>query len=165
MKTNIVEFGTVIEKKDNIATVVLDKGTSCRKCGMAALGLCKPGGSGLIVKVEDSLNTKVGDRVKLGLKSQIHFKGYLLAFIVPLAGFVISAILGYILGVLLKISSLEVPLGLVGLVLSSYLSFKALKKMDKIEKMHIERIISIEEINNETFLNPESSEYLKRYSS
>ncbi len=166
MKTNVVEYGTVVETKGALAKVILDKGTSCRKCGMAALGLCKPGGSGLMVEVDNPLGAKIGDRVKLGLKKQVHRKGYILAFILPLLGFVISALTGYIFSRAMGGPALEVPVGLIGLGGSIYVGLRKLKKMDNQEKLHIEKILAGQvDMDPEAYYNSESMDYLQRFSS
>ncbi len=164
MKTNVVEFGTVIDTRGRTAKVLLDKGTSCRKCGMAALGLCRPGGSGLLVEVENPLGAKTGDRVKLGLKKTLHAKGYLLAFVLPLMGFVLASFVGYTLSRIIEGPALEVPLGLLGLGLSSYLGLKKLKNMDRTEKLHIEKVLTVENPGNESlFYAPEVEDYIQRF--
>lgn len=163
MKTNIVETGIVVEKGDGTARVLLGKGQSCRKCGLAKLGLCRPGGANMIFTVEDRPDVKVGDTVMLGLKKDVQRKGYVLGFILPLAGFVISAIPGYLISYFTGIGNLEVLTGFIGLSLSLLFSLKKLNKLDKTERMHIKRILSTDRRMEKTYLSQEGEEYLRYY--
>ena len=164
MKTNVVESGTVIETQGRTAKVLLDRGTTCKKCGIAALGLCRPGGSGLLVEVENPLGAKIGDKVKLGLKRKTHTKGYILGFILPLMGFVVASFIGYAIGRLTGGHALDVPLGLIGLGLSAYLGLNHLQSLDKREKLHIEKVLSRgEKMNTDLFYTSEGIDYMQRF--
>ncbi len=163
MKTNIVETGVVIEKAGGTARVLLGKGQSCRKCGLAKLGLCRPGGANMIFTVEDRPDVRVGDTVMLGLKRDVHRKGYVLGFILPLVGFVMSAIPGYLISSATGISNLEVLTGFIGLSLSLLYSLKKLNKLDKTERMHIKRILSDDRRVDVNYPNQEGEEYLRHF--
>ena len=51
MKPSIPEIGTVIRLQGDIATVMLKGGESCKGCGQAKIGLCKAGGTTMMLTV------------------------------------------------------------------------------------------------------------------
>ncbi len=141
MKTSIVETGVVIEREGTTAKVLLGKGTSCRGCAMAKLGMCRPGGANMIFTVDNTLNAEVGDTVMLGLKREVHWKGYFIAFILPLLIFVVSSLSGYLISLYTGLRGIDVLSGFVGLALAIAFSLGRLRKMDSTERMHIKRIV------------------------
>lgn len=141
MKTSVVETGRVIETGNGIATVRIDKGESCKGCGMGKIGLCKPGGSGMVMEVENPLGANKGDTVMLGLDSSTHLKGYLFSFILPLIMLVISTFVGYILSGLTGIGGLEIISGFLGLSVTVFFSLRKMRKIDKSKRMYIRRVL------------------------
>ncbi len=165
MKTNIVETGIVIEKDGSTARVLLGKGRSCKGCGMAKMGLCRPGGANMIFTVEDNPEARVGDRVILGLRKDLHRKGYFIAYIFPLIIFVISALTGYMISAYTGLDGIEVITGFTGLALSILYSLNRLQRMDQTERMHIRQVLRESTQSEETGLSPEGIDYLKSYRS
>ncbi len=164
MKTNIVETGTVIHTEGGIARVRLGKGTSCKGCGMAKLGLCRPGGAGMLLEVENSVNARVGDVVTIGLKRETHIKGYFLAFILPLSMLVVSTIAGYVLAVYMGLKGAEVIAGFLGLAITLFFSLRRLNEMDRSERMYIKRIIKdVPDFSGEVNIGAEGGDYLKGF--
>jgi positive regulator of sigma E activity len=161
MKTNIVETGIVIEKDGSTARVLLGKGQSCKGCGMAKMGLCRPGGANMIFTVEDNPEARVGDKVILGLRKDVHRKGYFIAYILPLIAFVISALAGYMISAHTGLQGLEVITGFIGLALSILYSLKRLQKMDQTERMHIRQVLREAMQSEEAGLSPEGIDYLE----
>ncbi len=136
MKTSVVETARVLETDGNYATVMVEQGTSCKGCGMAKLGMCRPGGAGMVLKVRNPLNAGVGDRVKIGIDQRVHLKGYLLAFIIPL----VCMFLGAIGGSLTGLKGADVVGGFLFLGLSAYYCFRRLNSLDRNYRMYIKGI-------------------------
>ncbi|NOY64511.1 MAG: SoxR reducing system RseC family protein [Nitrospirae bacterium] len=163
MKTNIVETGVVIEKNGTTAKVLLGKGTSCRGCAMAKLGMCRPGGANMIFTVDNTINAEVGDTVMLGLKREVHWKGYFIAFVLPLLVFVVASVTGYVISLYTGIEGIEVLSGFVGLAFAIIFSINRLKRMDSTERMHIKRVVRERQEMGEFFSGAEGIDYLKGF--
>ncbi len=137
---SVVETGRVIKRDEGGAKVMIDKGESCRGCGNAKIGLCKPGGSGMIMDVENPIGAEVGDTVKIGIDEKLRRRGYFLLYILPLFFLVFGSVLGYILNTILGISSLDVLFGFLFLALSLIYSLKKIHAYDRTRKLFIRTI-------------------------
>jgi sigma-E factor negative regulatory protein RseC len=142
MKTSVVETGKVYKTEGNIALVKIDQGTSCKGCGMGKLGLCKPGGAGMLLKVENTIGAKVGDTVTIGLEKKTHMKGYFIAFILPLVVLLFSSFIGYLLSLFTEMKGLDVVAGFTGLAVAVLYSLKRINKLDRETLMYIRRVVS-----------------------
>jgi sigma-E factor negative regulatory protein RseC len=138
---NIVETGTVIARGGDTVRVIIDKGESCRKCGNAALGLCKPGGAGMVLDVENGMGAEVGDVIKIGIDKDVQNRGYFLAFIVPLISLVLGTVIGHLLGGFFHTALPDAVVGFLFLGVSLYFSLGAINKMDRTERMHVKEIL------------------------
>jgi|Deesub1362B_J571_1020462.scaffolds.fasta_scaffold00078_9 positive regulator of sigma E activity len=164
MKTNIVETGIVIHTEKNLARIQLSRGSSCKGCGMAKIGLCRPGGSGMIIDVENPVNAKVADVVTLGIRKQIRVKGYFLAYILPLGVFVLSAIVGYWGSEVFGLKGIEVVSGFLGLTVALVFSLRRLKSMDRAEKLYIKRVVeNLSYSSEEADIGTEGGDYLRGF--
>lgn len=163
MKTNIVETGVVIERNGTTAKVLLGKGTSCRGCAMAKLGMCRPGGANMIFTVDNTINAEVGDTVMLGLRKEVHLRGYFIAFIMPLLIFIVASLTGYLISIYTGLMGLEVLSGFTGLALAIGVSLKKIKVMDSTERMHIKRVVRDTEQLGDTYSSAEGIDYLKGF--
>ncbi|MEW6739324.1 MAG: SoxR reducing system RseC family protein [Nitrospirota bacterium] len=159
MKPSIPEIGTVIRLQGDIATVMLKGGESCKGCGQAKIGLCKAGGTTMMLTVKNPIDAKIGDSVTVGIDKGIKTKGYFLAFIIPLLSLIFGALAGHIVGKHLSIPSLEVMAGFITLLLVSFFSFRRLKILDSSSSMAIKSVIS-----DNRFSESIESDEMRRYS-
>jgi len=165
VKTPVIETGTVLRTDGDTALVITDRGSSCRGCGMGKLGLCRPGGSGMLLKVSNTLGAAGGDRVVVGLEQKIHFRGYFIAYLLPLLILVASTLSGYMASKLLGIGGLDIVAGLGGLTLTVIYSLKKMKNMDRQQRLHIKRIINdTGDFCWEENLGAEGRDYMARFS-
>jgi positive regulator of sigma E activity len=141
MKDRIAETARVLQKRGRRARVRLEGGGTCRKCGLAALGLCKPGGTGMVFDVLDEKGAEVGDVVRLGLGAGPHAMDYLLAYILPLAGLTAGTFLGWALSLRWGFEWLEAAGGVLGLALCLPLTLRRLRGLDRANRMHIASIV------------------------
>ena len=74
MKPSIPDIGTVIRLEGESAVVRMKGDGSCKKCGVAALGLCR-GGLMQVLTVRNSKRARVGDSVKIGLVQRDSVQG------------------------------------------------------------------------------------------
>src|SRR3990172_594290 len=97
MKPTVPETGKVIKVDKNMAVVLLHAGESCKGCGAAAMGLCKPSGNVSTLHVRNTVHAGIGDTVKVELDKGIQRKGFLLAYIIPIVCFFAGSIFGYVI--------------------------------------------------------------------
>lgn len=142
MKPAIPETGKVIKVEKDMALVMLDAEKSCKGCGAAEIGLCKPSGNVSILNVKNILNAGIGDTVKVGLDKSTQRRGFLFAYIIPIISFVAGSLLGYAIGKEFSIPSFDVFAGFFSLISSLIYSFGRLKKLDNSSLMIIRKIIS-----------------------
>ncbi len=91
----MIEKGRVVEIRGNIAKVELDPNDKCSGC--PASGICElvGGDSGKrFMEVEKKSEIKVGDKVKIEIKSGYFLKGTIFLFLIPAVSFIIGAAVG-----------------------------------------------------------------------
>jgi len=142
VKPTVPEAGRVIRLDRNMAVVELQGGQSCKGCGAAALGLCKPSGGISTLTVRNSMHAALGDTVIVSLDKKIQRRGFLLAYIIPILCFMAGSVSGFVLGKVFSIPSLEVTAGFGFLFVSAVFSFRALKKLDRSSEMTVKKILS-----------------------
>lgn len=141
MKPTIPDTGTVIRLEGENAVVRMKNDGSCRKCGAAAIGLCK-GGFMQVLTVRNPKRARAGDSVKIGLVQGVQFKGYLLAYVIPAAGLVLGAVGGHFLGTYADFPSLDVIGGFSSFFAASFLSFRRLKRLDSSSSIEIVNVLA-----------------------
>jgi positive regulator of sigma E activity len=141
MKTPIAETARVLETRGETALVRLEGGRTCRKCGLAAIGLCKPGGTGMEVRVENRAGASPGDSVRLALKRGAHWRGYFLAYLLPLASFVAGAFAGDALSAAAGVTGLDVVSAFSFYGLTLMYSLRKMRALEGAERMYISRVV------------------------
>ncbi|RMG72481.1 MAG: hypothetical protein D6710_04715 [Nitrospirae bacterium] len=164
MKTNVVETGFVLKTDGELATVQIKQGKSCKGCAMGKLGMCRPGGAGMRLKVKNPVKAEVGDTVMIGIDKKTHSKGYFIVFIFPLLILFISTIIGYYLSTWLELKGLEIITGFTGLGVSIFYSLNRIHRMDKEVTMYIKRIVQdVPEFSWEANYGAEGGDYLSGF--
>jgi positive regulator of sigma E activity len=141
MKPSIPDSGTVISLEGDNAVVRMKHDGSCRKCGAAAIGLCK-GGLMQELTVRNSMRARTGDTVKIGLVRRVQYKGYVLAYAVPAVGFLFGAMAGHFLGTYTGFPPLDIIGGFFSLIGVSFISFGRLKRLDSANSIEIVQVLS-----------------------
>ncbi len=158
---SIVETGRVVETSDGIALVRIEQGRSCRGCGMAKLGLCRPGGAGMLIEVENPVGAVKGDRVMIGLGRRVHLKGYFIIYILPLFVMTLGTFAGYVASSATGIGWLEAAGGFSGLAASLAFSLRRMQALDRAERMYIRRIVrDVPEFDADAMPGAEGADYL-----
>lgn len=142
MKPSVPETGMVVSIEDGMAHIVLQSGDSCRGCGAAKMGLCKPAGNQSVLTAKNTADAVAGDIVKIELDAGIQTKGYLLAFIIPLFSLIAGAVAGNILSGYLSFPALDIVAGFAALIIASLYSLMRLKRLNASSMMVIKKIIS-----------------------
>ncbi len=118
------------------AVIRMKSDGSCRKCGVAAAGLCT-GALAQALTVKNSKRARVGDTVKIGLVQSVQFKGYLLAYVIPSAALLFGAVGGHVLGTYAGFPSLDIIGGFSSLIVASFFSLRRLKRLDSSSSIEI----------------------------
>ena len=142
MKPTVPETGRVIKLDRDMAVVLLNPEKSCKGCGAAAIGLCKPSGGMSTLTVKNTNHAVPGDTVTVGLDKTVQRRGFLLAYIIPLVSFIAGSVLGYIANAKVSIPSFDAFTGFVFLIASAAWSLRRLKKLDKSSSLTIKEIVS-----------------------
>jgi len=88
----VEDIGKVIEIKNRIARVEIPQKTTCSGC--LAKGICFPNASGRnIIEAENIPDAKIGDTVKVSVRTGISLKAGILLFILPIVFFVAGFLL------------------------------------------------------------------------
>ena len=141
MKPSIPDTGTVIKLEGEKAVIRMKHEGSCRKCGAAAIGLCK-GGLMQELTVGNSMRARVGDTVKIGLVQRIQYAGYLLAYVIPAAALLVGMAGGHFLGTYAGFPPLDIIAGFTSLVVVSYFSLRRLKRLDSTSAIDIVQVLA-----------------------
>jgi sigma-E factor negative regulatory protein RseC len=92
----IEEQGVVIKTDGTIARILVQKRGACEGC--AATGVCETSDEGMEIDALNSVNAKVGQKVKVSITSQTYLKGTLLIYGLPLVSLITGAIIGKNIG-------------------------------------------------------------------
>ncbi len=131
MKPTIPETGTVLRIEGEKAVVLLKGGTSCKGCGNAKMGLCRPAGQSMQITVLNSAGAKAGEVVSIGIGKEVQRSGYLLAYIIPLVSLLAGSMLGHIAGNYISLPFLDAVAAFVALVAGSAYALSSLKRLDQ----------------------------------
>ncbi|MDI6745431.1 MAG: SoxR reducing system RseC family protein [Thermodesulfovibrionales bacterium] len=142
MKPEIAENGMVIRLDGDNAVIMLESNRACKGCGAAKMGLCKPNGGLSIISAKNSAGAHIGDIVKIGIDSNVRFKGYLFSFIIPLFSLLGGSLAGYFIAQKIFFPGFDVITGFTALILASFYSFKRLKALDRSSYLVIESRVS-----------------------
>ena len=140
MKPSIPDTGMVIRLEGGNAVIRMKSDGSCGKCGVAALGLCR-GGLMQVLTVRNSERARVGDSVKIGLVQGIQYKGYVLAYVIPVAALICGIAGGHILGTYAGLPALDIIAGFVSLIIVSFFSLRRLKRLDASSSIEIVKVL------------------------
>jgi positive regulator of sigma E activity len=141
MKPSIPDSGTVIRLEGEQAVIRMKHDGSCRKCGAAAIGLCK-GGLMQELTVNNSKRARVGDTVKIGLAQRVQYTGYFLAYVIPSVALVFGTVGGYYLGTYASFPAMDIIAGFVSLIVVSFFSLRRLKRLDSSSAIEIVHVLS-----------------------
>jgi positive regulator of sigma E activity len=115
---------------------------SCRKCGAAAIGLCK-GGIMQELTVKNSKQARVGDIVKIGLVQGVQYRGFFLAYVIPAAALIFGIVGGHFLGVYAGFPAMDIIAGFVSMIVVSFFSLRRLKRLDSASSIEIVYVLPI----------------------
>lgn len=141
MKPAIPDTGTIIRLEGENAVIRMKHEGSCRKCGAAAIGLCK-GGLMQELAARNVKQARVGDVVKIGLVQGVQLRGYLLAYVIPAAALVFGSAAGQFLGAYAGFPHLDIIAGMASLFAASFFSLRQLRRLDSASSIEIVDVLS-----------------------
>lgn len=141
MKPSIPDTGTVIRLEGDAAVIRMKHEGSCRKCGAAAMGLCK-GGLMQELTARNTPSARVGETVKIGLVQRVQYAGYVLAYVIPAAALVLGMVGGHFLGAYAGFPPLDILAGFGSLIVASFFSLRRLKRLDASSSIEIVQVLS-----------------------
>jgi sigma-E factor negative regulatory protein RseC len=140
MKPSIPDTGMVIRLEGENAVIRMKGDGSCGKCGVTALGLCR-GGLMQVVTVKNTMGARVGDSVKIGLVKGVKYKGYVLAYVVPVAALLLGIAGGHVLGTYAGFPPLDIIGGFISLIVVSCFSMSRLRRLDASSAIEIVNVL------------------------
>ncbi len=93
----IEEIGTVIDCRDEIAEVAIERTEACAGC--SAKSMCQPFGekeNRMIISAINNISAKKGNKVKVAVPSTTFIKASFIVYIVPVIFMLIGAFIGEI---------------------------------------------------------------------
>ena len=131
MSDQVSDTGRITKIDDNFATIAIDSTDDCKNCGIRFL--CSPGSEKeKIIRLENTIYAKVGDKVSISESSNILLKLSFLQYGLPLIGFLLGIIIGTQIPIKLQpVEFYQFLCGLFGLGLAGLISFLIIKRMTK----------------------------------
>lgn len=121
------ELGKVTDIKDRVATVKIQRSSSCGSC--TACGMAKNQDE-MLLTVSNELGAKLGDWVELDLESVSILKASAIVYLIPLISLILGVAGGYALAG--QFSGDAELYGAVGGILLTILSFIGIRAMDPV---------------------------------
>ena len=134
------ETATVLKTEGKSATVITNKSASCKECGKAQAGICGKKGSGMVLRVNNTIGARQGDTVELGLSRKTHIEGLFVIFILPMLALIGFTYIGHLLSHYVEVRGLDSMSGITGLIISIIYSYKKIRKLDQRTELHIKKI-------------------------
>jgi len=91
---SVCETGIVKSIGEGTAVVRLTAEASCRKCGLAALGLCKSGGAGYELEATCTIPVRMGQKVKVVRGGSGYADGGFMGYGLPATCLLAGALVG-----------------------------------------------------------------------
>jgi positive regulator of sigma E activity len=142
MKPTVPETGMVLKTEGDTALLLLMGGGSCKGCGAAKMGLCSAGKGSMMVHAGNAIGAHAGDTVLVGIDETVRWKGYALAYLLPLFSLVVGSTAGYIAGEYFAIPFLDAVTGFSAFLATSTLTFLRLRRLDRTCRMAIKKVLS-----------------------
>jgi positive regulator of sigma E activity len=142
MKPTVPETGTVLKTDGDTAVVLLTGGGSCKGCGAAKMGLCSMGKKSMMLNAANAAGAHTGDTVVVGIDEAVRWKGYALAYLLPLFSLVTGSFIGHLAGGYLAIPFLDAVTGFSAFLATSAFTLLRLRKLDRTCRMTIKTVLS-----------------------
>ena len=132
MANQVSDIGIITNINGNYATIIIIESTDdCKDCGIRFL--CSPGSEKeKIIRLENTIDAKIGDRVAISEASNILLKLSFLQYGLPLIGFLLGIVIGTQIPIKLQpVEFYQFLCGLFGLGIAGIISYLIIKRMAK----------------------------------
>ncbi len=144
----MLESGTIVEVKQETATILFKRSSACAKCGACGLTSNQ---TDMYLNIRNNLNAGVGDIVEVQTNTKSVLTASFIAYVIPLIFLIIGVGLGYYIDVTFKLignpDALGAILGIV-LVACSYLGIRYYEPKFKQNKTFLPKMVDILVKNN-----------------
>jgi positive regulator of sigma E activity len=142
MKPTVPETGTVLKTEGDTALVLLRGGQSCKGCGAGKMGLCGAGKGSMMLTAGNAVGAHTGDFVLVGVDEVVRWKGYSLAYLLPLLSFIAGSFIGHFAAGYLAVQYLDAVSGFLAFFATAAFTLLRLRKLDRTCRMSIKKVIS-----------------------
>ncbi len=132
----------MLRTEGGTALVLLKGSPSCKGCGAGKIGLCSAGKGSMMLSAENSVGAHSGDPVLVGIDERVRWKGYSLAYLLPLFSFVAGSFVGSFAEDHLGVPFLDAAAGFAAFLATSAFTFFRLRKLDSTCRMAIKRVLT-----------------------
>ena len=131
MSNQVTDKGIITKIDGNILHIAIKTEDNCEGCGIKFL--CAPkAGEDKIIKLENSIDSKVGDAVEISEASNVLLTLSILQYGLPLIGFLAGIFISYNMVVAFKpIELFQFIIGLIGLGIAAGISYLIVKWIAK----------------------------------
>ena len=137
MSNQVSDKGIITEIDGNILHISIKTEDNCDGCGIKFL--CSPkAGEDKIIKLENSIDGKVGDAVEISEASNVLLKLSFLQYGLPLFGFLIGIVISTFLNITWRpVELFQFLFGIIGLGIAGLISYLIVKWMaKKLDKLY-----------------------------
>lgn len=128
----MLESGTVVAIKDDLAVIVFQRTSACGKCGLCTTMDDKI----VMLTLPNTIHAKLGDMVEVSLEDGQVVKNALRLYGIPLLGLYVGAGVGYLVVDVPKNANAQITMALCSLFVGA-MSYFVLYLMDKRKKSKI----------------------------
>ena len=131
MSNQVSDKGIITKIDGNILNITIKTDDNCEGCGIKFL--CSPkSGEDKIIKLENSINGKIGDTVEITEASNVLLTLSILQYGLPLLGFLVVIFISYNLNINFKpIELFQFLCGMIGLGIAGAISYSIIKWIAK----------------------------------
>lgn len=129
------EKGIITEISGNIATIKLSPKSECKACGVCSGSMLS---DARLLRLRTETPLQIGQTVRIKINQNILTLTYIILYAIPLSGFIIGTLIGYIIGK----EPMAILLGLTLLIIDIFVAKFTVKKIKAAE--NVAQIISDE---------------------
>jgi len=135
------ERGQIVDVKNGLAVVKIQRSSYCNSCGACNMGAHQ---DEMVLTVPNRLEGKPGDLVELDLESASILKASAIVYLIPLAALLIGVAAGY--AIAQRLAANAELFGAIGGILLTVLAFVGIRMMEPVfsrQRKYSPQIVSI----------------------
>ncbi len=127
----MIETGIVKESYDNKATIIIQRHSACKKCGVCKIGTDE---KTVVTQASNFIGAKAGDRVEVELSFGTLMSASLIIYIIPLLMFFIGCVIGFYLITIHSFGANNPIVSFIGGCIFLIVTYLIIRKMDRMGK-------------------------------